>query len=405
MKRFNLANPGDVSNLGFSTALINLTAVRSLIIPVAAGEAFSITRESLTNRFRVVFTEGAPEAGDTYSGGTGNSAARDNDYVIESMVAPVNATHMVVYLSNTSEPIPRILIEKSPVALPLFDGDTPDTPLAKYEWDGTPHASTSTATITTIDAHLLDTGAPNPVQIVVQDLAPGSEYTIRGHRGDFTWTVPGGKGTSDGTQIVLIDNRAPLNAPVTYTLTVSGASISTEPLTVNHHGKFVLQPLNGQNPLTPKHLLKSPGERDLDIQTVLYNVAGRSRPVVRYDKTGMGGSSFSILCTRQQSAELMGMLESGRPLVYRVTVPSDVPSMETIAITSAASEAMPHDGDRTWELGFTYINDPEPNRVLAAYTWAQFNEIYAGQTWAQFNTEWAGQTWSDFNTYDWGQRL
>lgn len=326
------------------------------------------------------------------------------------------STSAVVYIGVRGQaPTDRLPVLADQVQLaegelsPYFDGDTPDTPLRRYQWDDTPHASTSTATITTINAHLLDTGAPNPVQIVVQDLAPGSEYTIRGHRGDFTWTVPGGTGTSDGTQIVLIDNRAPLNAPITYTLTVAGASISTDPLTVTHQDKFIIQSLDGKTQV--EYVWSDNGlPRDRPVNSATFNIPGRRRPVIRYETGNDGGGTLEIRTTKENTHHLNQILETGRPIVLRTDgAVRDLDAVETLLITGASNQLWAGDGgtstQRVWTLDYILIDDPEPNTVVTAWTWAQFNEIYTGQTWADFNAEWAGAVWADFNTYDWGQRL
>lgn len=109
---------------------------RSYAMPVAPGEVYSITRTALTGRFRYVFTSGTPAAGVANFGGTGMSTAHDSSLVIENIVVPAAATHIVIYLDDTGATVPPMLIERGPKALPYFDGATSPDPDLTPVWVG-----------------------------------------------------------------------------------------------------------------------------------------------------------------------------------------------------------------------------------------------------------------------------
>lgn len=266
--------------------------------------------------------------------------------------------------------------------------------------------------VTITAALVTSAGSPPPVQVVLTDVPDGAEYVVTGATGGgSSWPVPGGTGVGDGGQVVLVDNRSALNVPVTYSVVVQGVTYSADPLVVTHPGKAVLQSLDGDTSVDFVWLSNSL-PREPQVNAATFNVPGRRRPPVRYAPGGDGGGELLIRADRANNAAIGELLRSGRPVLVRTDgTMRDWPAVELILLTGAPSrlweavEGGALSTQRVWSLPFLFVDDPEPSRVLSAWTWADFNEaaLVSFPTWADFNDLFAGSTWADFNTTDWGQ--
>lgn len=137
------ARAGQVFALPAPNQVYDFNAVyTSTHIPVVAGRTYSIRRGlPLTGRFHVVFSELEPDDGLPWQGVKLFDNAAE---VMEGLVAPAGANWMHIYLSNTQEPLPDLLVEESPVAGTIFDGDTnPSGSTTRTRWLGDPGESES----------------------------------------------------------------------------------------------------------------------------------------------------------------------------------------------------------------------------------------------------------------------
>lgn len=119
----NYFRPSLVNNLAWvSTGGIGYGILRSgpnwrgFYIPVKPGEIYSLSRtEIINNRFGVYFTEEEPAdeipvLQKTYR--------NDTALKIEGIEVPEGANYLFVYLSNQADELPKIKLEKGPVATP-----------------------------------------------------------------------------------------------------------------------------------------------------------------------------------------------------------------------------------------------------------------------------------------------
>ena len=261
----------------------------------------------------------------------------------------------------------------------------------------------------TLAASLVDVDDPRPVQIILTGVPSGAHYTVTGTAGDSSWPVPGGVGVSEGEQVVLVDNRSALNVAVTYTALVEGVTYTAFPVYVTFAGDSVLQSLDGRSVVRFVWEWDG-GPRDVVIRAEGYDIPGRARPPGRYAEGGDGGGAFTFMTSPQDSATLHNMARSGRPVVLRTNgMVRDLDAVTLMVLTSASNSLV---GEfwggvawRRWSLSYLLVNDPEPGRVLAAFTWDDFDEAMKGLTWDDFDAMFAGTTWDDFDTTDWGQYL
>lgn len=145
--RENLYNPANLAGWSVTTTgTILQGSYDGYAFPVTPGEVYSFRRTlPLSSRFRFGFTDVTPADGvQTFDGSW--DGAHDTDEVVNGVVVPANATHMVLYLSNTQTGDVPLLIEKVSVAGEYFDGDASPDPDLTPVWTGTAGASTSQLT-------------------------------------------------------------------------------------------------------------------------------------------------------------------------------------------------------------------------------------------------------------------
>lgn len=273
----------------------------------------------------------------------------------------------------------------------------------------------------TVTATLVASGQPRAVQVVLSGLTPGEGYAVVGTTGDGSWQpvgasrwpVPGGAGVATGGQVVLVDNRAPLNIPVTYVMHHGspGTVVASEPVTVPYPGESILQTLDGRT-VIDFEWVDDGLPVELVIRSATFDVAGRSRPAVRFAVGGVGGGSMTIRTAPAATRALTEALTSGGPLVLRTN--GEIRDLSAVEIllaktaTNALFEGEMGDGSwswRTWVIGYLLVDDPEPSTVMAAFTWTDHDEAMAraGFTWPDFEDLFFPETWDDFDTYEWTQ--
>lgn len=253
----------------------------------------------------------------------------------------------------------------------------------------------------TTTATLVSGPEPQSVQIVVSATTDGDAWTVTGSTGTYTWTVPGGEGVGDGDQLVLVDNRGPLNVPITYTYT-SGSSASATPVTRTFTRDIALQSLDGQQTVGAD-LMYGSQNSELEIRQATFSVPGRRRPVVRYASTGAGGGSLLIRVDADDSAAFDALMESGAPLIWLMgAAVFDLPPVAPVLVGRASSVGIPEIDQREWTLGYILVDDPYMDTRLGAFSWTDFDTAMASpDTWSSFDTVFSGKKWDQFDTTDW----
>lgn len=263
-----------------------------------------------------------------------------------------------------------------------------------------------------ITVTLVGSLAPQVAQIAVTGLTVGQSLSVTGNAGGVTWTVRGGDLIATGTQVVLRDVLAPLNAPVTYTVVADGTiSVTSAPITVPYDGRYVMQSLDGRM-VVPFVWQDNGVPRDHRLRSEAFDIPGRASPVVRYDVAAGEQGAVRLRLSRAASDTLRRHLREGGPIVVVRTDAAvrDIAPAEFWLLVSASSVlwgALTPTGpgsDRVWELRYDVIDDPEPSVVVAVSTVTDFNAVYAALTVADFNAEWSGGTVAEFNLVDWTTR-
>lgn len=254
-----------------------------------------------------------------------------------------------------------------------------------------------------ISASLVGVFSPRTVQVVVTGLTVGADFEVVGNWSGGSWAVRAGDGTATGTQLVLADVAAPINTPITYTVTHNGSSATSAAITVTYARRYVLQSLSGEVSVE-FDMIRDGAQRDLAVRGTSYQIPGRPSPVRVFDIAGGESGSLTADTEGERSRTLKSLLQSGAPLLLRTDGSIlDLEPVEFLAITGVSSSLIGM-SRRRWTLDFEVIDDPEPESVVGLPDWEDFDTSYAGLTWADFNAEWTGSTWGQFDVYDWASR-
>lgn len=236
----------------------------------------------------------------------------------------------------------------------------------------------------TLTATLLTGADPRRVQITLSGTAAGQSYEVRGTTADGSWwAVPGGRGISAGTQVLLVDNRSALNAVVTYQAVVDGSTIAASPVTIAGP-TAVLQTIDGLTVVEVE--IKSRTEpRKANPRSALFEIAGREDPAARLDTPGSFSRTWTLETEGVDSATMEAILRSGAPVVRRTITGLRDLSPVVIGIVTSWADELSSDGFdtwRTWTLEVREISDPQPSTPLVAFIWDDFDTAMADRVWS-----------------------
>lgn len=261
----------------------------------------------------------------------------------------------------------------------------------------------------TITATTVGVRTPALVQVAVEGLTVGASVRVVQVLGSGVSLVRGGQLAASSSQVILLDDLAPLGRPVTYRVEVGGVTAATSgPVTVAYPLEEILTSLTGDVVVDPAAWQDNSLPVDIAIDQRLTYVPGRRNPVMRYAMSGSRSGAWQVRLTRSASAALEGMLAEGAPLLVRTTgLSRDLPAAQVVAITKATSVLWGEGGvstDRVWDLSWVALDDPLADEAVPGDTFADVDAGYAGSTFADLDAAYAGSTFADFNRADWSGR-
>lgn len=267
-----------------------------------------------------------------------------------------------------------------------------------------------------VSASLLTSGQPRPVQVLVWDVAEGDEYVVVGVAPDGrTWPVPGGVGFGTGEQIRLIDNRGPVNVPVSYRLTVGTQTVSSETVPaipwkpVAGEDRYLLQSLSGSIVVPIMAWQDNELPREIPVRSTEFAIHARRRPVVVLQAAAYGTTGVQLVLDRPASEKLDEILALGGAICLRTTGNErDLPPTDLAVITEASSVLwgdVVRDGvmsaRRLWDLTLTWIDDPEPSTVPTVYRVDEVDTLLAGMTVDEVDAMLGDLTVDEVDAFDW----
>lgn len=253
-----------------------------------------------------------------------------------------------------------------------------------------------------ITLSLVGAGTPPLVQIVLSETPAGASWVLTGVADGYAWTVPGGMGVGDGEQLVLVDNRAPLNTPIEYTLTWDASHETSSAIVVPMAvGDMVIQSLDGQKSVAVA-LMDGTQALTLDPALSLFSVPGRRMPVSRYSATSAPRGTIIARADVSQTADIDEILATGEAVLCRLNGPAfELPLVQTVHLTNASAVGYLVGMFRHWEWPYVPVDDPFMDQRLGAFSWNTFDDAMAGRSWDEFDTVMSGLDWDAFDTFDW----
>ncbi|MGZ0067866.1 hypothetical protein [Microbacterium arborescens] len=258
----------------------------------------------------------------------------------------------------------------------------------------------------TITATLLAAANPQPVQVALSGVPAGESFEVFATTSDGSrWDVPGGRGVSTGGQVLLIDNRTALNAPIAYQVVVGGVTYRTAPVTAVWDGPGVIQTVDGLV-VVGIEIASLTEARTFPRRSGVFEIAGREDPAVRLDVAGSASYKWEFDTEAAGSAVMRQILRSGMPIVRRLTPGMRDFEAVVIGIVTSWGDELISDGFdtwRRWSLTVREIADPQPATPLIAFTWDDFDAAMADRTWSGTGDTFDGlfATWDDFDATDW----
>ena len=248
-----------------------------------------------------------------------------------------------------------------------------------------------------LTAALVSARVPQPVQLVLNGMTLGNTYVVTGTTTDgTTWSIPGGTGTSDGTQLVLTDNRAAFNTPVTYQAIVAGAAYTSSPITIPFSGYSALQSLDGTL-LASVTIASTAIPRQGGTRVAVFRVAGRRAPATRVDLSVTDSWSWAMYADGSNAPLVKAILDTGTPAVLRSVLGlADLPPVLLLQPTGWSSQLVsPIALLRLYQIDAIEIEDPQPMTPLSAFTWDDFDTAMAAYDWTWYASFESGTTgWS-----------
>ncbi|MBB3158189.1 hypothetical protein FHS07_001885 [Microbacterium proteolyticum] len=261
----------------------------------------------------------------------------------------------------------------------------------------------------TLQATLLSAAAPRPVQLTLGGVPAGQRFEVVATTGDGVRRgVSGGVGVSTGVVVLLIDNRTPLNTPITYQALVGGVTYAAAPVTVDSAGVAVVQSLDGRD-VVPVEIASLTEQRSAEPRSSTFEIAGRSDPAARLDVAGSFSYSWTFDTQGAATVALTEILRTGRPIVRRLN--PGMRDLETVVIGLVRSwkDELITDGLDTWRrfsLTVREIADPQPSTALVVFVWDDFDAALSNRVWSStdpavrtFDEIFA--TWDEFDAANW----
>ncbi len=246
--------------------------------------------------------------------------------------------------------------------------------------------------VPTITVSLVGPASPQLVQVAVSGLTAGQVVAVTGSAAGSTWGVRGGDVVATGDQLILSDILAPVNVPVTYTVTVDGTPFLSDPVTVPYvQGRNVLQSIDGRT-VIPFAWHDTGDEREIFLRSQAYDVAGRSDGgPVRWDvAAGEGGSMRARMSSSATQTLRTHLFTQGPLLVLRTDGGMrDFPTAQYLRLTRVSRvlfDFVDGNPERLWDLAFTVHGDPDPTAQVRGSTADDFDRVYASSTWGELET-------------------
>lgn len=247
---------------------------------------------------------------------------------------------------------------------------------------------------------------PPRVRVTVTDVVSPLTFTLTRLCEGETLTVPGWRARRFTDSAVDVDFVAPLNRPVTYTLSADGVAICTATIILESDSGVVQDPIQPGKfvPVELRRLI--PGALTLElgaIGSLTYESAGSSIQVMgsRYgvsiggQRQAASGVPLGMLAPDEVTADrFRDVLAEAPILVYRPVAKSPLPAVSYLR--AAATEApIDEDGFTQWQVSGDLVTAVIQAAISGFVTYDEVQQLLAGVTYDEVQAAYAGLTYLD----------
>lgn len=247
---------------------------------------------------------------------------------------------------------------------------------------------------------------PPRVRVTVTDVASTLTFTLTRLCEGESWTVPGWRARTFTDSDVDVDWVAPLNRPVTYTLSADGVAICTATIILESETAIIQDPIQPEKfvPVELRRLVS--GALTLEqgaIGSLTYESAGTSIPVMgsRYgvsiggQRQAAAGVPLGMLAPDEATSDSFRAVLAEAPiLVYRPVAKSPLPAVSYLR-ASPVEVPVGEDGFTQWQVSGDLVSAVVQAAISGFVTYDQVQQLLAGVTYDEVQAAYAGLTYLD----------
>jgi hypothetical protein len=251
---------------------------------------------------------------------------------------------------------------------------------------------------------------PPRVRVTVTGVASALTFTLTRLCEGESLTVPGWRARSFTDSDTDVDFVAPLNRPVTYTLSADGVAICSATIVVDFDGAILQDPIQPERFLPVKTSGRNPGFLTMSadaLQSVQYSaggsriqVLGSAYPVSIGGQVSAGsGVNASVVSDDSVTAAGFRRLRSGAPILLLRTSTDMVPlpALSYLAAEVAEQPVTVHIGGSLtrWQVTGDLVSAVVQAAISGFVTYDEVQQLLAGVTYDEVQAAYAGLTYLD----------
>lgn len=251
---------------------------------------------------------------------------------------------------------------------------------------------------------------PPRVRVTVTEVASTTVFTLTRLCEGESETVPGWRARSFTDSDVDVDFVAPLNRPVTYTLSVDGVAVCSATIVLESETAIIQDPIQPERFLPVRTTGREAGYLTMSseaLQSVQYQaggsrirVMGSAYPVSIGGQVAAGsGVNASVVSDDPVTASAFRRLRSGAPILLLRTSTDMVPlpPLAYLAAEVAEQPVTVHIGGNLtrWQISGDLVSAVVQAAISGFVTYDEVQQLLAGVSYDEVQAAYAGLTYLD----------
>ena len=247
---------------------------------------------------------------------------------------------------------------------------------------------------------------PPRVRVTVTDVASSLTFTLTRLCEGESWTVPGWSARKFTDSVVVIDWVAPLNRPVTYTLSANGVAICTATIILEHATGVLQDPIQPdkfvavelRQLIAGSMLLEqgAVGSLTYEAASSSISVMGSKYPVsIGGQRQAASGVPFALLSPDEATSDrFYTMCEEAPILVYRPVAKSSMPAVSYLR-AAVSEEPLDAYGFTRWNVSGDLVAAVLQAAISGFVTYDEVQQLLSGVSYNEVQAAYAGLTYLD----------